>query len=401
MINLKKRIAEFSLIILLVAFVTTGCSNRFNQTGSWLVGSDSTLLPRAFDSDSIQVKLTTSQVDIGLTNGSDTVLCLGMVPWAEADMLLQFYSIDSVYYATQIISANVILRRANYLLQADGSNPAAYDVHGMSLEGFPIDSSWSTASVAWDSVQVLPKGNSNIVLSSTSYVNDTTVVIPLDTGIVRQWAIASQDTNYKNYGFILKPQMVGGVLSVYSGAYAGTGFEPTIQVACIINGIPDTVTSTSSYSTYVANTTALTPPPQTFALQSGTGLHRNLLFDLDTIPAFSIVNYATLTLHSNPKDTLYSGQSVDSLTAYYETDPSTFAIGSSGISLSSRAGNTYTLPVTLIVQQMLNHTNYGFIITRYEDNNNLDTRFIYDQSAPDSLKPRLSIVYTPVVKKKR
>lgn len=49
---------------------------------------------------------------------------------------------------------------------------------------------------------------------------------------------------------------------------------------------------------------------------------------------------------------------------------------------------------------MLNQGNYGFIITRSEDYNNLDSRFIYDENAVDSLKPQLTITYTPVVRKK-
>jgi hypothetical protein len=170
----------------------------------------------------------------------------------------------------------------------------------------------------------------------------------------------------------------------------------------VINGISDTVKSTTSTATYVA-TTSINPPSQTLAVQSGTGLHENIVFDLSRIPNYSVVNYATLTLFSNHLDTLYSGQSPDSLWAYYQTSPSTHALSSSGIALStedtvSRA--KYTFTVTTLVQQMLNLGNYGFVITRYEDNNNLDARFIYNGNAPDSLKPRLSVTYAPVVKKK-
>ena len=296
------------------------------------------------------------------------------------------------------------MQRSIYELQPNG-----YDVRNIQLEGYVIDSGWTASTVTWDSLARLPRESSNMILAPTMpEVSDTSVVFQIDTSVVRRWAKAAQDTNYNNYGFIIKSSNVSGVVSVYSNAYAGTGSEPMIEVVCVINGVTDTVISTSSYSTYVANT-SIVAPSQTFALQSGTGLHASVVFNLDSIrrvsvldsiPAFSVVNYAELTLHEDPIDSLYSGQSPDSLWAYYQADPSTHAISLSGYSLSTKVGRKYTFPATVMVQQMLISGNYGFLITRSEDINNLDSRFIYNENAPDSLKPRLTITYTPAVKKK-
>jgi hypothetical protein len=398
-ISLKKRILELSLITVAFVFGMVGCSNRFNQTGSWLVSYDTSLTPRAFDSDSLGARVTSSQVNIGQANGSDTVLCLGAVPWTEADMLLEFSGLDSVYNASRIISAEVILTRGFYDLQ-----PPGFDVNNLQFEGYALDSTWIGSTFTWDSVARLPRESSNMVLPPMfPEVTDTAVVIQIDTGVVRRWANATDtSTHEENYGFILKPMNISGVVSAYSTAYSGTGFEPTIVVACVINGVPDTVTSRSSSSAYVA-TTSIAAPSQTFTVQSGTGLHGNIIFDLSRIPNYSVVNYAQLTLFENPIDSLYSGQSPDSLWAYYQTDPSTHVPSSSGVSLSAQdtvIRTKYTFQATLLVQQMVNLGNYGFIIRRYEDFNNLDSRFIYGGNAPDSLRPRLTITYTPAVKKK-
>ena len=373
-----------------------GCSNRFNETGSWLVRVDTTLNPRTFYSDSLGVAITASEVNIGLANGSDSALCLGRIPWTEADLLLQFTGLDSVYYATRISWAQVTMHIGSYMLA-----PPGYDVHNLQFEGYAIDSTWSSSTYTWDSVAVLPRESSNMVLPAASYVDDSIVTIPIDTGVVRRWGNATQDTNYTNHGFILKSANTSGIISVYSSSYYGTGFEPTIRVGCIKNGVSDTVTSTSYYATYVA-TTSITPPAQTLAVQSGTGLHANIVFALDStrIPRYSVVNYAELTVFANPIDTLYSAGSSDSLWAYYQTDPSTHSVTSSGVALSTQVGNKYTFSVTVDVQQMLNLGNYGFMITRNEDYNNVDSRFIYDGNAPDSLKPRLSITYAPVVRRR-
>lgn len=93
-----------------------------------------------------------------------------------------------------------------------------------------------------------------------------------------------------------------------------------------------------------------------------------------------------------------TGNSEDSLEAFCISDPSTNL--TSTYALSTQVGNKYTFDVTDAVQQMLNTGNYGFLITRFDESTNVDTRFIYDESAPDSLKPRLTMTYSPVVKKK-
>lgn len=394
-----KKITKFYLIAVVFAFGIVGCSRKFNQTGTWLVSYDSTLTPRYLDSIKDSLKLKSSQVNAGLANGNNTILCVGKVPATEADLLLEFSGLDSVYYASKIISAQVILRRSTYVLMPYGL--PAYHVNNLQVEGYAMDTSWSTTTFTWDSVALLPRESSNIILSPTiPEVTDTTLIFQLDTSVVRRWAEATQDTNFKNYGFIVKPMNMSGVLSVYSTLYSGTGYEPTIEVICAIDGNPtDTVISTSSYSTYVA-TTSIVAPSQSFAVQSGTGLHGSVVFDLSKIPNFSIVNYAELTLFANPDVAYYSGESPDSLTAYYQTDPTSHALSSSGIGYSTLVGNKYTFPATILVQQMLNRGNYGFVIARYDDNNNLDTRFIYDENAPDSLKPRLTITYAPAVTKR-
>lgn len=398
MIPLEKRIVESLLVAAVCIFGMTGCSNKFNQSGSWLVSYDTSLTPRYLDSIKDSLKVTSSNINLGLVGSSDTVLCLGAVPWSEADLVLEFYGLDSVYYASSITSAQVILRRATYVLQ-----PFGYDVRNLRFEGYALDSTWSSGTSTWDSVARIPRESSNMILAPTvPEVADSSVVFQIDTSVVRRWGTATQDTNYKNYGFVVKPMNISGVLSLFSTYYSGTGDEPTIIVACVINGISDTVKSTSSTATYVA-TTSIDPPSQTLAVQSGTGLHENIVFDLSRIPNYSIVNYATLTLFSYRVDTLYSGQSPDSLWAYYQTSPSTHAVSFSGTALSSEdtvSKAKYTFTVTTLVQQMLNLGNYGFVITRYEDNNNLDTRFIYNGNAPDSLRPRLSVTYAPAVKKK-
>ncbi len=376
-------------------YALTGCTNKINQTGSWLVATDSTLIPKYIDSITDSFRITSSQVNMSIITGSSDSLSLGSVPWTEADVLLEFYNVDSVFSARTITSAQIILTRARYVLQ-----PAGYDVKNMQFAGYVMDSSWSPTTYTWDSVANAPRDNIDIVLGRPG-ITDSTITINIDTGIVRQWSLATEypdSTYYKKNGFLLKPENLSGILSVYSSI---SSYPPELIVAFIdTNGVADTTISTSSYSASVAHSTITsTAPggPYRF-LQSGTGVREKLLFDLTRVPNLSIVNYAQLTLFADTLDTLYSGNAEDSLYAYYIVDPSTNSTAT--IALSTQVGHKYTFNVTTALQQMLNTGNYGFLITRYDESTNVDARFIYDENAPDSLKPRLGITYSPVVRKK-
>lgn len=373
-----------------------GCNNKVNQTGSWLVSYDSTLVPQYFNSITDSAKITSSQVNTGLATGSSSVLSLGMVPWTEADLMLSFSALSAVYSAQSIVSATVFLTRGPYTLNSSGSN-----VNNLRFLGFTMDSSWNYTTVTWDSVAAIGHGGQNIALSQT--ITDSTVEIQLDTSIVRQWAIATQDTNVKNYGFILKPTNSVGVLSIYSELATNSAAMPVCRVIYMLDGVMDTTSVTADFATSVAHTTlaSVAPSGPYRIVQSGTGLRGNLVFDLSKIPNYSIVNNALLILHADSTAEApysYSGQE-DTLIAYYVVDPSTYQISSTGAQPSTYSDGEYTFDVTEIVQHMLNSKNYGFLIAEYNELQNVDCRFLYDGSAPDTLKPSLVITYTPAVKR--
>lgn len=393
-----KRTIEIAFIVGALTYALVGCSNKINQTGSWLVTYDSTLVPRYFSSIQDSVKITSSQVNLGLATGGGTILSFGNVSWTEADLLLQFYGISDTIYedSSYIESATVILERAPYVVQ-----PSGYDVRNLQLAGYAMDTSWNYSTLTWDSVSVVGHGANNVVLSQA--IEDTFMTIQISTGLVQQWADAVVDTNKRNYGFIIKPQNMSGVLSIYSNL-AAAAYVPVLQVVYNVNGVRDTIFTSSSYLTSVARTTITTVAPQGpyRFVQSGTGLRENLLFDLTRIPNYSIVNYAQLTLFADTLNTQYSGNTPDSMIAYYVTDPSTHAIYSSNPITSAQdtvIRNKFTFNVTIPVQQMLNRGNYGFLITRYDESSNVGSSFIYNENASDSLKPRLTITYAPVVKR--
>lgn len=391
-----KRIIEGSFAAGLLALVLLGCNNRVNQTGAWLVAYDSTLVPQYFNSVQDTAKTTSSEVNIGLATGSNDVLSLGMVPWTEADLMVEFSALSPVYGAQSIVSATMFLARGPYNFDAPGGGAA--DLH---LAGYAMDSSWNYATVTWDSMTAIGHGVQNIALSQT--ITDSTIEVQLDTAVVRKWANATQDSSIKNYGLVLKPTSSSGVLSVYSPFAADPSLAPVCRVIYLSNGVMDTSTITLDYAASVAHTTlaSVAPPGPYRIVQSGTGLRENLVFDLSKIPNYSIVNNAILTLHADSaaeEPYSYSGL-IDTLVTYYLADPSTYQISTTGTAVATYYNGQYSFDVTTIVQHMLNSKNYGFLIAEYNELQNVDCRFLYDESAPDSLRPRLTITYTPAVKR--
>ncbi len=373
-----------------------GCNNKVNQTGSWLVAYDSTLVPQYFNSVLDSVKAASSQVNTGLATGSSDILSVGMVPWTEADLLLEFSALSPVYGAQSIVSATLLLTRAPYTL-----NPSGSGVSNLQFVGYTMDSLWNYTTVTWDSIAAVGHGVQNIALSRT--ITDSTVEIQLDTNTIRQWTNATQDSSIKNYGFILKPTNSGSVLSVYSPLAGDPTLAPVCRVVYMLNGVMDTSTVTVDYATSVAHTTlaSVAPPGPYKIVQSGTGLRENLSFDLSRVPNYSVVNSAFLTLQADTTAEApysYSGL-VDTLVAFYLADPSTYQISTTGTAVATYLNGQYIFNVTTIVQHMLNSKNYGFMITEYNELQNIDCRFLYDGSAADSLKPSLAITYTPAVKR--
>ncbi|HEY9164844.1 MAG TPA: hypothetical protein VIS48_01650 [Candidatus Kryptonia bacterium] len=390
-----KQSIKIILSALAVSTLLTGCTNKINQSGSWLVTYDSTLAPRPFDSIKDSAKLVTSQINQGIADGAGSEIPIGKVPWTESDLLVRFFAgLDSVYYAETILSANIIFVRGPEYFQ-----PSGYDVHNMQFEGFTMDTLWDPLTYTVDSINALGRGSTNIVLSQS--IVDSTVSIQIDTSIARQWAVALFDTNVKNNGMIIKPVNMSGVMSLYSSAFGVTGYIPVMSVACVINGLLDTIITTSSNAMSAATTTitSMAPPGPYRIVQSGTGLRESVLFDLSSIPKFSIVNFAQLTVYADSLDTLYSGNSGDSLYVYYIGSLSPLTLNTVNSALSTQTGNKYVFNVTAPVQLMINRGNNGFMITRYSELSNLDSRFVYDENASDSLKPRLDITYAPVIKK--
>ena len=375
------------LIAGICTYVLTGCSNKINESGSWLVKTDTTLIPV----DSVITRATSSEIVSALPTGSSAEQCVGSVPWTQTELLLQFNKLDSLYYAKSFVYAEITLTRGTYVLQ-----PPGYNVLNMQFSGYEMDSAWNIY-YTWDSVAAAHRGTKNIVVGSPS-IDDSLIIINIDTAVIRQWAKATQDSAVSNNGFLLVPQNISGIFSIYS--FSSSTYLPELSVAYYdTNGVEQSFVSTSGSSNSVAHSTItnVVPSGPYRILQSAAEDREKLIFDLTHIPNLSIVNFAELTLFEDPSDSVYSGNSIDSLVAYHITDPSTNAVDySSGSALTLKK---HIFIVTTEVQQMLNTGNYGFIITPYDESGNADVRFIYDENAPDSLKPRLSITYAPAVKK--
>ena len=387
-----KLIIKSSLFALALSMFVVGCSNKINQTGAWLVSSDTALVPVYFNSVADSAKVTTTQVNTGLATGTSSDLLLGKVPWTEADLLIRFSALDPVDTAETILSTTVTLYRSSYQMESGGEN-----YNNMTFAGYSMDTVWNSTTFTWDSVNAIGYGSQNIITSSQ--VTDSTIVLNIDSSVVRQWARATHDTTVPNNGFIIKPLDNQGVVSVYGPVYGVAGQIPVCTVIYIKNNTLDTTTVTLSYATSVAQTSIETTAPQGpySIVQAGTGERANMVFDLSHVPSYSIINQATLTLQIDSAAQLpYTRKYVaDTLTAYYTINAASNQVNSNFPSFGYPVGNVYKFNVTSIVQYMVDSQNNGFMLVQSNELNTADLVFLYNGNAPDSLKPRLTITYTP------
>jgi len=291
-----------------------------------------------------------------------------------------------------ILSAELRLRAVSWF--GDSSARFRFDAH-------KISRGWSPATLQWDSVGA---GFFESAIAGTfdgSVAADTQqIALSLtDTALVRQWFLESA---VPSYGIILVPDLQS--TNVVRGMYAFGGdsvsYYPTLVIdALSLNGKRDTMQYNTGIDTFVGNVDNLTSDMQLIYLQSGVVYRSTVRFDLSFIPPGAIVNTAQMLLERQPVATRLTKVTVDTVVAAHAlispTDSTRFDVPILGRRLGGTA-NTFQFEARRAAQLWVNGMNYGILLraTPQSEFNSFDRYTFYNQNAPDSLRPRLKIVYT-------
>ncbi|MDI6766523.1 MAG: DNRLRE domain-containing protein [Bacteroidota bacterium] len=372
--------------IFYVTFIISiiGCSDDPSELGLGLISPEDTLkltsiVTKATKDSTFLYRITgASRLMIG--NYSNTEINSSI----HARGLIQFTGFKNIP-ENSIIESAVINTPINYTL-GDSS-------HLMVIETYEILRSWNKDSFIWDSVDnnfynSTPDSAFLLRISETD-----TAILRIDK-LVRKW-VKNRDSS--QYGIILVPQRERLSRSD-RGIIIGTNNPSLLTVtyrdsADSVRIFETTVTQQS----YIADGTPPSASERLF-LQAGIGYRGLIRFDSLNIPARVSISDAKLELlldNSLPNKNSIARDSILVHLLRKNSYPYDSLAWSTFCKRSDKDSNTYIADIRTIVQQwILGAPNYGIVIRPYGESSTFDRFALHGVSAPEILRPKLTITYT-------
>ena len=135
---------------------------------------------------------------------------------------------------------------------------------------------------------------------------------------------------------------------------------------------------------------------QDIAVQGGLVINSHLTFNVSSVPANSLINYANLTLNIDTVATIVGYPYLNSLTVLLLTDSTARAYDSTQSIELSRSGNTFQGNIAAYVQNWIDKgVNEGLLLQVTTQNDGLEYYALTGSNAANrALRPRLQITYT-------
>jgi hypothetical protein len=271
-----------------------------------------------------------------------------------------------------------------------------------------INRAWSSYTLTWDTVQAGFYESTSRGTYSGSLTGDTAgITVSLDTAMVREWFATSTTSTTTKFGIVLVPgtatQNAVRGLAAFDVADS-TSYFPTLTV--IAGSARGTSRDTSVFNlgqdTFVGSDDHGTSPSAKIYVQGGVHFRSALLFDMSSIPRGAILNSAVLSLHLDPGASSISKFVTDSsLAAHTLGDTTSYTILSSQNTATFgrpvAGSTTFAFNIREAAQTWVRGPNYGVLI-RVPTASEYSTPDLYVfhsvTASPDSLRPRLRILYS-------
>jgi hypothetical protein len=271
-----------------------------------------------------------------------------------------------------------------------------------------INRSWSSYTLTWDTVQAgfyesLSRGS-----YSGSLTGDTAgITVSLDTAMVREWFATATTSTTTKFGIVLVPgaatQNAVRGLAAFDVADSTIYFPTLTVVAGSVSGTSrDTSVFNLGQDTFVGNDDHGTSPSTKIYVQGGVHFRSALLFDMSSIPRGAILNSAVLSLTLDRSASSISKFVADTaLAAHTLGDTITYTnFSGQDAAMFGRpvaGSSTFAFNIREAAQSWLRGPNYGLLI-RVPTASEYSTPDCYVfhsvTAAPDSLRPRLRILYS-------
>jgi hypothetical protein len=391
-----RRTSVLFVRLTLACLLIAGCSKEPGENES-LVG---TLPVDSFDIRDTTIVADSSWTDRRYVPMNSPVNLLGRTsPGYQGISLLQFFNLPN---RDTILIESAALTITAVTWYGDSSGTLAFTAHR-------IERGWNPDAVTWDSVQT---GFYEAVIDRGSYSagagpDTQSIVIQLDTALVRQWYRRLAADAVPNYGIALVPQPHSAIVRGF-GAFSidSAAYRPALQVIAVNTAgtVRDTSIVSTGIDTFVGSLENLAQDPSLIYAQAGVVYRSQVRFPMTGIPRGAIINAASMDLAFNDggsslnrfaKDRVVAAQLLVGGASISSTAESE-ASGGFGRPTSANSG-VYSFNVRHLAQAWLRGPNYGALIRTVNaaEFRTIDRYAFHNERSSDPLlRPRLRVTYS-------
>ncbi len=381
---------SFAALLTTAFLAVSGCVEEPSPVGSRLI-PDSDLLRI----DTASTRSVGSSNSVRIPGPSPIRWIVGQANGVETWGLVRFLALPDTFRNVTILGAELRVR-VNYHI-GEPSGTWSVDIHRI-LQHWGVDSLTIDSVKAAGFYELAPRSS----FSASAIADTADVLLPLNINLVHRWLDPGIDTTFQNHGILLRPTNGTAAKGFVKGNAEELLQRPLLIVRYQKSGAaqPDTARLGGTVEAFVAELKSQTWKSDTSRLfiQSGVATRSIVDFSIDNVPAKASIHRAILELTLDAASSRINTYSTDSLQAYYISNDGTFerllALGEP----ETQAGlKVYRFNLSSLVQLWFRSNEARRVaIGGRTEASSLDRFVLYGSAAPESLRPKLIITYSPV-----
>ncbi len=407
--GMKDILRRLPVLLSLVLLVLSGCEQKDSSVGSSLAPGLMDEYPQEVILDPVASAFYQAQA----TTGASPYLYAGLMNDHRADFLVKF---EPYYYLPDSFAVDSLIVKLflDSVLVAD-SDPLNIDVLFVNKSQV-----WAEIGITWDNLDSLELGDpiTSIEVPSSAVMGDSvSFSFPAPDSLLRAWASAGsgEKTLHYNNGLYFKADPPSDQMVRFSSSEYGTiSVLPRLEMYLTVIDTTDTTgvveidTLINAYpisDAFIANDVTGIQDSTYLYLGNAVACRSILMYDLDGLfQSYGVgIHSAEVILHADTTseyniDVINGAFTLGMVDTTWKQDPANAPIGF-GVSVVlgyyDREEATLTLNLNDMVYDWIRNpgTNQGFMIKSFDEYLNISRTVFYGINAPDSLRPRLRIIY--------
>jgi len=409
---MKINVILFVACLAIVCCLIIGCTQKDSTVGSEITGGLDN--PQEIIVDPYKAAFYQTEA----TTGASPYLLVGNYESYETAALMKFVPTAALPDSYAVDSAAIIV----YIDSMYNSDPIFIDV-------IPVNMSqeWSEIGVTWSELDSLELGDPISSFEVNSGLDSISILLPQPVdpiadsifadSLIRAWDLANsgEKTLYYNNGLYLKATgSVTNLVQLASAEYSDATHQPRLEMYITAYDttdttgtypLQDTLFVYSASDAFVATDNAGIDDSTKLYLGNALAFRSLLYFDIaGLLPTYGVgIHRAEVILHADMEDPQNIG-AIDGAfhlrlgdTTWFES-PENAALTFGDVPILSvydDEDGLLTMNVTSFVYDWITEpeSNFGFMVKSYDEYLNIARTVFYGIDAPDSLKPKLRILY--------